>query len=430
MGELKIAYSDKKVTPWGGMKLLKDFIDHLHILPYFKELNIPQPLSNRGYDPTLIILGFWLSIFTGGNRFSHTDWLRYDTTLQSIFEIEQLPSSSTYNRFFYKFDIERNSEVFPQLQQWFMKQFDVGRLTLDLDSTVITRYGEQEGAAIGYNPKKRGRASHHPLMAFIDQTKMIANTWLRAGNTSDLNNYQAFLEETIDVVLQDKEIGLVRADSGFYSDNFLSWFEKRSLSYVIAVKFYENFKYEIGNITQWSRITKGLDVAELYFKPDNSENKRRYILVRKRVEDYPKSGGRVLFDEPTYRYNAYVTNLTLPLDQVYNIYNTRADAENRIKELKYDFGLENFALDKFYATEAAHRFMIVAYNIMALFKHQVLQTKMQLSTLRSYCFALGSWLSNHANETTLNISLPAKRRAWMDSLFETIQQMQKPYKYP
>ena len=34
MGELKIAYSDKKVTPWGGMKLLKDFIDHLQILPY------------------------------------------------------------------------------------------------------------------------------------------------------------------------------------------------------------------------------------------------------------------------------------------------------------------------------------------------------------------------------------------------------------
>ena len=36
------------------------------------------------------------------------------------------------------------------------------------------------------------------------------------------------------------------------------------------------------------------------------------------------------------------------------------------KELKYDFGLDNFALDKFYATEAAHRFMLVAYNIMAL----------------------------------------------------------------
>ena len=339
MGELKIAYSDKKVTPWGGMKLLKDFIDHLQILPYLNELNIPQPQSNRGYDPTILILGFWLSIITGGNRFSHTDWLRYDTTLQSIFELDKLPSSSTYNRFFYKFDIEKNSQIFPQLQQWFMDQFKVGKITVDLDSTVVTRYGNQEGAKKGYNPKKMGRNSHHPLMAFIDQTKMVANAWLRAGNTSDLNNYEAFLNETFDVCLKNKDIGLVRADSGFYSDKFLSWFERRNLNYIIAVKFYENFKYENGAIDDWSSITKGLDVAELYFKPEISEHKRRYILVRKKIENYPNSGGKLLFDEPTYRYSAYVTNLTLPLDQVYNIYNTRADAENRIKELKYDFGL-------------------------------------------------------------------------------------------
>lgn len=90
MGELKIQYSDKKVTPWGGMKLMKDFIDHLDVFSYIKELNIPQPNSNAGYDPNVIILGFWLSIFTGANRFAHTDWLRYDTTLQSIFEIDKL----------------------------------------------------------------------------------------------------------------------------------------------------------------------------------------------------------------------------------------------------------------------------------------------------------------------------------------------------
>lgn len=94
MGELKIAYSDKKVTPWGGMKLLKNFIDLLEIFSYLKQLNIPKPNSNAGYDPNILILGFWLSIFTGGNRFSHTDWLRYDATLQSIFELEKLPSSS------------------------------------------------------------------------------------------------------------------------------------------------------------------------------------------------------------------------------------------------------------------------------------------------------------------------------------------------
>lgn len=429
MGELKIQYSDKKVTPFGGMKLLKDFIDTTNIIKDLEESNLPQPQSNAGINPIDIIQGFWLAIFTGASRYIHADWLRYDTVLQNIFDIKRLPSQATYSRFFHKFSWEKNEEIFAPLQQKFLSQIDVGALTIDLDSSVITRYGNQEGAKKGYNPKKMGRNSHHPLMAFIDQTKMVANTWLRAGNTSDLNNYKAFLDETFDVALKDKDIGLVRADSGFYSNDFLKWFEARKLNYIIAVKFYQNIKHKIGAVKQWTEITDGLDVCEMYFKPDNGEE-RRYIIVRKKIENYPNSGGKLLFDEPTYRYSAYVTNIKLPVNQIYNIYNTRADCENRIKELKYDFGADNFCLKGFYATEASFRFIMMAYNIMALFKHQVLNSKMQLKTLRAYCFALGSWITNHSSKKTLNISLPQKRRAWMDGLFDNIKNSQLPYKYP
>jgi hypothetical protein len=226
----------------------------------------------------------------------------------------------------------------------------------------VTKYGE------GYN-------SHHPLIAFISQTRMVANAWMRPGNTADCNNYTGFLNETFDEVLQNKEIGLVRADSGFYSNGFLEWFENRDLNYIIAVKFYENIKYRIGSIEQWTNISYGLDVCNLYFKPDNAKE-RRYVIVRKKISKYPHSGGKLLFDEPTYRYSAYVTNLKLPVDQIYNIYNTRADCENRIKELKYDFGADNFCLKEFFATEASFRFIMMAYNVMALFKHQVLQSNM------------------------------------------------------
>lgn len=429
MGELKIQYSEKKVTPFGGMKLLKDFIDTTNIIKNLESVNLPQPQSNAGIDPIDIIQGFWLAIFTGASRYIHADWLRGDTVLQEIFEIKRLPSQSTYSRFFHKFSWEKNEEIFASLQQKFLSQIDVGALTIDLDSSVITRYGNQEGARKGYNPKKMGRNSHHPLMAFIDQTKMVANAWMRAGNTSDLNNYKAFLDETFDVALKDKEIGLVRADSGFYSNNFLKWFEDKKLNYIIAVKFYENIKHKIGSVTKWIEITDGLDVCEMYFKPDNGEE-RRYIIVRKKIENYPNSGGKLLFNEPTYRYSAYVTNITLPVNQIYNIYNSRADCENRIKELKYDFGADNFCLKGFYATEASFRFIMMAYNIMALFRHQVLNSNMQLKTLRAYCFALGSWITNHSNKKVLNISLPKKRRAWMDGLFDNIKNTELPYKYP
>ena len=429
MGELKIQYSDKKVTPFGGMKLLKDFIDKTDIIKDLESVNIPQPQSNAGINPIDIIQGFWLSIFTGASRYIHADWLRYDTVLQEIFDIKRLPSQATYSRFFHKFNWKLNNEIFPQLQYKFLEQIDIGALTIDLDSSVITRYGNQEGAKKGYNPKKMGRNSHHPLIAFIDQTRMVVNAWMRSGNTADLNNWEDFLYETFKVILKNKEVGLVRADSGFYSNEFLKWFEKEELNYIIAVKFYENIKYQIGAVKEWTNISYGLDVCEMKFKPDNGEM-RRYIIVRKKLSKYPNSGGKLLFDEPIYRYSAYVTNLTLPVDQIYNIYNTRADCENRIKELKYDFGADNFCLKGFFATEASFRFIMMAYNIMALFKHQVLNSTMQLKTLRAYCFALGSWTTKHANEKVLNISLPQKRRAWMDGLFENIKNAQLPYNYP
>ena len=79
------------------------------------------------------------------------------------------------------------------------------------------------GSAKGYNRQKRGRNSHHPLIAFISQTRIVANAWLRPGNTADSSNCKAFLEETFEEVLRDQKVGLLRADSGFYTDEILSY---------------------------------------------------------------------------------------------------------------------------------------------------------------------------------------------------------------
>lgn len=49
MGELKIEYSDKKVTPFGGMKLLKNFIDKTRVIEDLKSVNLPIGFSNIGY---------------------------------------------------------------------------------------------------------------------------------------------------------------------------------------------------------------------------------------------------------------------------------------------------------------------------------------------------------------------------------------------
>src|SRR5690606_23129001 len=57
------------------------------------------------------------------------------------------------------------------------------RLTLLLDSTVSVRYGaKQAGAEVGYNPKKPGRPSHHPLLAFAAESGDCLGVRWRAGS--------------------------------------------------------------------------------------------------------------------------------------------------------------------------------------------------------------------------------------------------------
>ena len=164
MVNLPIEYPEKPATHFGGMALMKRFVDQTGIREHLATLDLPQGESNRAYDPVQIIESFWLGILTGASRYIHCDWLRQDQTLAAIFGYESLPSQSTYSRFFGKFSQARNTAVCPPLQRWFFSQINVGAVTVDFDSTAITREGSQEGSAKGCNPNRKGRTS--PILSW------------------------------------------------------------------------------------------------------------------------------------------------------------------------------------------------------------------------------------------------------------------------
>jgi hypothetical protein len=93
-------YTTKAVTSWGGMRLMKELIDKAGILAKLKELPIPYFRSNRGCDPLEIIESFWVCVWAGGVRFSHTAIIRFDKVLKEIFKWKRSPSVSAYTRFF------------------------------------------------------------------------------------------------------------------------------------------------------------------------------------------------------------------------------------------------------------------------------------------------------------------------------------------
>jgi len=426
-------YSDKPVTPWGGMLQMKRLIDKSGVSKKLFEIGLPEGKSNNCIPAIDLVEAFWVSVWIGAFRFSHTAVVRMDETLRNIFGWKRVASGVTFTRFFGKFSWPENSRVFTALNHWFFNQITFDNYTLDVDSSVMTRYGEQQGSRVGYNPKKRGRPSHHPLFAFVADLRMVANCWLRSGDTASATSCIHFLEETFEV-LKGKTVGLFRADSGFCSQSILAFLEKRAIPYVVAGRLHAVLQIKIKDVKAWNVLDRGLWIAEFTYKAKGWSTERRVVVIRQSIPLRPKATGKKLklFDDALYyehyRFHCFFTNQALPAEQIWNQYKGRGDAENRIAELKADFGAEGFCLDNFYATEAAMRMVMVAYNLMSLYRLFSRQTTVhpRLSTLRFNCFAVGSWVVKQGSKTILKMSVPLKRRQWFDGLFDNIRRTQLP----
>ena len=157
-----LRFSDKEITAWGGLSVLNRRLDHLGFEAALKKADLPPPGSNRGYRPEHLITQFLLSVWCGANRFEHGEVTRHDLVLKRLFGFKRMAHFKAVMRLFNKFTQSSNEVVMDTLYRWLCDQLSINGLTLDLDSTVMTRYGTQEGAARGYNPAKRGRASHPP----------------------------------------------------------------------------------------------------------------------------------------------------------------------------------------------------------------------------------------------------------------------------
>jgi len=71
--ELKIEFTDREITPWAGIAILKNLLERTKIIEQIQNMPLPRPGSNRGYLPHEIIIAFWLSIWCRSNKIN-TIW--------------------------------------------------------------------------------------------------------------------------------------------------------------------------------------------------------------------------------------------------------------------------------------------------------------------------------------------------------------------
>jgi hypothetical protein len=138
---------------------------------------------------------------------------------------------------------------------------------LDLDSTIFTRCGGQEGAERGYNPSRRGRRSHHPLLALLAESKCILHSWLRSGNASTFRGAKEFYQEIVARLPPGFSIRALRADAGFCSTEFFDTLDTHKTPYAIAMKMSKPVQRWSAALPEWICLQQGLEIAEGMFHP-------------------------------------------------------------------------------------------------------------------------------------------------------------------
>ena len=197
------------------------------------------------------------------------------------------------------------------------------RTVLDMDSTEIPVYGEQEQSA--YNGHFESTC-FHPLLLFNREGDCLAAK-LRPGNVHSAEDWEELLLPEIERQQRmGKEVAF-RADAAFAKPEIYEALEERGVKYAIRIPSNDNLERDIAELLPrpvGRPSAKPLvEYKGFLYQAESWKTARRVVA---KVEHHPGE----LFP----RRNFIVTNLTLPSRAVVRFYNKRGTAEQWIKEGK------------------------------------------------------------------------------------------------
>jgi hypothetical protein len=389
---------------------------------FVKKLGVERKLSQRfrhskapwsiwRLDRTLRML--LDAYFAGIERVYHFGDLEHEPLLCAQSGVERLCDLKTIYRDLQRFERPELLEALHGVLHEVVGEALAGhkRVVLEVDSTVETLYGSQEGAELGPNPHKPGRPSYHPLLARDRLTDLVVHHVLRPGDTGTATGVKPFLHETLDIVEKDgaqrREI-LARLDSGFESNDVMQLLEWRQVGYVIKMRATWEIANYVARRGGWRSIEVEDDgqvqVTSFSWQRCTAwEQPRRVVALRQRDRDSRQ--GR-LFDETGWAYSLYVTNLDWAPEDVARFYDKRADVERTICELKNDLSIQHVPSSSFAANAADLALKVLARNLLVLYRDRGLRlrSRVRIFTLRRRYLLVPGRIVRHAGRLILRLA--------------------------
>jgi hypothetical protein len=230
------------LTPYGQLPF---FIDYLKAGNLFDALVADCPLSytSPNAPEKRDVLGTtMLSVLAGHKRYAHITALRNDGVLPELLGMKKIVSEDAVRRAFKAIGADEGREWQRRHLDYCVAPLLAEPWVLDMDSTVKPLYGHQEGAVLGYNPKKPGRPSHVYHTYTIAGLRLVLDVDVSPGSQHASRHAAPGLWGLLDRIPRDCWPAFLRGDSGFGTEAIMSEAEQRGLPYLFKLRLTANVK--------------------------------------------------------------------------------------------------------------------------------------------------------------------------------------------
>lgn len=382
--KIKINFDGGDLSSDAGLLLVKEFAAKIGLIKLVKSnFKTNDTASFRFHTDPDNLMQIIYQIIAAYYEDDCADELTKDPVLNAILDKEGLASQPTLSRFFNRLDsdtLEQFNTIGKKMREIVYSVKMPEHMLFDLDSTLLTTYGHQDGEGFNFHYQAHG---YHPLLCYDGLTGDLLKAELRDGTTycsKDADKFMIPLMQEYRSKYPSLQIYL-RGDSGFAAPSLYHACEENDCKYAIRLKINSTLiKYAADQDEALYRATKenAIDYAVTYgefmYQAGSWSHPRRVVYKIEKPAN-----------QLTHLHTFVVTNLEMEPYQIIQFYCGRGKMENYIKEGKSSFDFASTSSASKIVNANRLQIHVLAYNLINWFRRLVLPAKMkkyQMDTIR------------------------------------------------
>jgi len=369
---LKTSFTGNKLTRHSGLNKVSQYLGKQNIGKEINNLFKTTWHSSTKFGSNHILLSIILASLAGVNRISRIANFTNDTLVQLILKLDKGINENAISSKLKELGQSGARQLQPYLlarnSKWLAKS-QLTEITLDADSTVSMVYGNQEGAAKGFNTTKKGAKSYHPLLVFVSEMKLLYHSWFRTGSAYTSNGITEFMKEVHSSLPKSITKVFFRADSGFFNGALFDLFDGFGWCFLVKVKLKNLRKLLEKQNWEITNKSKGIEICEFEHKAAGWSKPRKLKGVRSikeyREVEFLGQKQKVAI----YEYACYASSYDIGALELHKLYTERSTSETWIEQVKSQLMAGKTLTDDFWANDILWQLNTFSYNISVMMRY-------------------------------------------------------------